>query len=147
MINHFTVMHGSSRARDLTRSEKKSSECATWPGARLDPFITKSEKWPPKPLLNRRLSIKMKCFECFSFTFVFAFPILCSFLRFLLLCCCFISIIPEKSSSQKSARLDPFILSFENRGGARLDPLRDLTRALLYSKLRFRICIFVSDPW
>ena len=39
-----TVMTRSSRARDLSGTEKKSSKCATWPGARLEWDFGNSEK-------------------------------------------------------------------------------------------------------
>ena len=40
----FTAMTRSSRARDLSGTEKKSSKCATWPGARLEWDFGNSEK-------------------------------------------------------------------------------------------------------
>ena len=87
--------------RDLTR-------CATWP---VHHKIREMTPWtPPKS----KIEYQNEVFWVFFFHFCVRFPILCSFLRFLLLCCCFISIIPGKSSSPKSARLDPCITVSHN---------------------------------
>ena len=125
-----TVLHGSSRARDLTRAEKKIlrmrdlTRCATWPVHRKFPEIIR--RHPQKLRIYLRKLINVFWVLCSTSLFLIPHSLSCA--RFLIVYIHFITRNPEQNTLPQECATWPVHLEFRKQGvcatwpAARLDP-------------------------